>query len=124
MKRLIISLTIMAVIIAMSVYALYTVSRKNDRLYGHIEAVVSAYEQDGDVDTEIRNLREYFEKDYVPKLGCFVDDDLLHEISALISRLEPMYAADCDEFTAECEAIRAEARKIYLNELPVFFRIM
>lgn len=124
MKRIFVSLTILAVIIAVGIFALFSVSQKNDRLYGHIEAVISAYESDGDTVLEIQNLQNYFELDYVPKLGAFVDDDLLGEIATCISRLEPMLESDCDEFTAECAAIRTTARKIFLNEAPKLFRIL
>lgn len=124
MKRVIICLSIIVVIIAVGIFALYSVRTKNDRLYGHIEAVISAYESDGDVPSEISSLRDFFENDYVPSLGCVINDDLLGELWALINRLEPMYDADCDEFTAECESIRNGARKIYYDELPVFFRIL
>ncbi len=123
MKRLAVCLTITALIIAVGIFALYSIDRKNDRLYGHIEAVLGAYEEGGDAQKEITSLREYFDGEYVRALGCFVNDDRLGELSAAISRLEPMLYAGCDEFTAECESIREEARQIYVRELPEFFRI-
>ena len=124
MKRVIICLSIIAVIIAVGIFALNMVKAKNDRLYGHIEEVISSYEEGGDVISEINRLREYFEKDYAPKLACIINDDHLAEIRSLINRLEPMFDSDCDEFTAECESIRDMAHKIYLEELPAFFRIL
>lgn len=124
MKRIIISLSIIAVIIAAGIFALYSVRTKNERLYGHIEAVLSAYESGGDVPSEISSLREFFEKDYMPSLSCVIKDDLLYDIRLLIDRLEPMYDSDCDEFTSECESILGGARRIYYNELPTFLRIL
>ena len=124
MKRIVISLTIIAVIIAVGLFALWSVSAKNDRLYGHIEAVISAYETDGNVVSEINSLRDFYESEYLPRLGYFVDDDQLTELSTLIARLEPMYRAECDEFIAECEAIRENAHRIYLKEVPALFRIL
>ena len=124
MKRIVICISIIAVIIAVGIFTLYSVNTKNDRLYGHIEAVLSAYESGGDVSAEIQSLTDYFENDYVPCLACIINDDLLSDISVQISRLAPMYESDCDEFTSECESIRNGARKIYYRELPVWFRIL
>lgn len=124
MKRIIISLSIITVIVAVGIMAIMTVSSKNDRLYGHIESVISAYESDGDVNSQIEVLKKYFEDDYVKILGMLVDDDRLAEMSVYINRLQPMLESDCDEFMAECESIRTEARKIYLNELPLPFRVL
>lgn len=123
MKRIIICLTIIALIIAAGIAAIYTVSEKNDRLYGRIESVLSAYESGG-VMEEIESLKSFFEGEYVPTLGAFIDDDSLAEMSVYISRLAPMVESDCDEFRAECEALKAEARKLYLGELPLPFRIL
>lgn len=123
MKRIAICLTIIVLIIAVGVFALFSIDRKNDRLYGHIEAVLGAYESGGDTKSEIKSLQSFFEEDYVRTLGCFVNDERLGDISTCISRLEPMLESDCDEFSAECESIREEARQIYIRELPEFFRI-
>lgn len=124
MKRVIICLSIIAIIIAVGAFTIRSVSINNDRLYGHIDAVISAYESDGDVPSEIEKLRDFFLNDYMPKLGCVINDDLLGELWTGISRLEPMYDSGCDEFTAECESLRSGAKKIYYDELPAFFRIL
>lgn len=123
MKRIAICLTIIAIILAVGIYALASIDGSNDRLYGHIEAVLAEYESGGDPRSEIEDLKAFFEKKYVRALGCFVNDDRLGELSVSISRLVPMLESDCDEFTAECEAIREEARQIYIRELPEIFRI-
>lgn len=124
MKRLIISLSIIAVIVMVGIIAIYSVGEKNERLYGHIESVLAAYDSGEDVGAELSGLRAFFENEYVRALGAFVDDDRLAEISVSIDRLEPMYLSDCDEFSAECFTIRSLAENIYLNELPVLFRIL
>ena len=121
MKRLIISLSIIAVIVMVGIIAIYSVGEKNERLYGHIESVLAAYDSDEDVGAELSGLRAFFENEYVRALGAFVDDDRLAEISVSIDRLE---LSDCDEFSAECFARRSLAENIYLNELPVLFRIL
>ena len=119
MKRLIISLAIIAVIIAVGAVALYTVGQENDRLYGHIEAVISAYESGEGVEEKIAELKSFFEKSYVRALGAFVDDSFLAELSESINRLGPMY-----EFLAECESARTEAQRIFLAESPRLYRIL
>lgn len=124
MKRLIISLAIIAVIIAVGAVALYTVGHENDRLYGHIEAVISAYESGEGVEEKIAELKSFFEKSYVRALGAFVDDSFLAELSESINRLGPMYGSDCDEFLAECESARTEAQRIFLAESPRLYRIL
>lgn len=124
MKRIVISLSIIAIIIAVGIAALFTVSQKNDRLYGHIESVLSAYKGGRDASPEIAALCGYFENDYAKTLSAIVDDDRLAEMAVYVSRLEPMLQSGCDEFEAECSALRAEARKIYLSELPLIFRIL
>lgn len=124
MKRIIISISIMALIVAVGVAALITAYSENDRLYGKIESVVRAYESGGDVSKEIEALKKFFKQSYAPALGAFVDDETLGELLSFINRLAPMYESGCDEFTAECEALRTEAEKIYLGELPSVFRIL
>lgn len=124
MKRLIVSITIIGVIIAVGVVAIMTVNAKNQRLYGHIEAVLSEYNGGSDPTAEIEKLESFFSSRYAPNLGYFVNDDELQEIEIMISKLKPMYDSDCDEFSAECESIKAAAKKIYLNELPCFYRIL
>ena len=124
MKRIIVCIFIIGAIIAVGVFSCVLVASKNDRLYGHIEAVISAYDGGKDVIPEISGLREFYESEYLPGLGYFVDDDNLTELSTMIARLEPMYSSDCDEFIADCAAIRESARRIYLKEVPVLFRIL
>ena len=123
MKRLIISLSIIAVILAAGFFAIKTVSGQNDRLYGMVESVLREYSSGGDAAGEIGYLKKFFEEEYVRKLSALVDDDKLAGISESIDRLLPMLEADCDEFRAECESIKSGARLIYLNELPAPFRI-
>ncbi len=123
MKRLIISLTIIAIIITVGLIALNTVRRENERLYGLVESVMRAYEAGG-ADREISALEGYFKDEYVKVLGAFVDDDRLADIALCIKRLRPMLESGCDEFGAECESIKAEAERIWLSEAPKLYRIL
>ena len=60
MKRLIVSLSIIAIILAVGFFAIMTVSNKNDRLYGKIEAVIEAYEAGSGVSERIGELERFF----------------------------------------------------------------
>ena len=124
MKRVVICLVIIGVIIAAGIFSCMVVAAKNDRLYGHIESVLSIYDAGGDANSAISDLENYFRTDYAPKLACFVNDEMIGELAVTISRLKPMYESDCDEFSAECEAVRAGADRIYKSEVPSFFRIL
>lgn len=124
MKRLFVSIAIIGVIIAVGVAAILSVGSKNTRLYGHIDAVLAEFDGGGDPSAQIDELKSFFEKSYAPILGCFVSDESLQEIDLMISKLKPMYDADCDEFSAECASIKAAARKIYNDELPRLYRIL
>lgn len=124
MKRLFVSIAIIVVIIAVGVAALLSVDSKNQRLYGHIDAVLAEFDGGDDPSSQIDALKSYFDKSYAPVLACFVRDESLQEINIMISKLKPMFDADCDEFSAECESIKETARKIYYEELPCFYRIL
>lgn len=124
MKRLFVSIAIIGVIIAVGVVAILSVDTKNQKLYGHIDAVLAEFDRGGDPTSEIDDLKNYFDKSYVPFLGCFVKDNSLQEIDLMIAKLKPMYDAGCDEFTAECASIKATAEKIYYDELPCIYRIL
>lgn len=124
MKRIVICVVIIVVIIAAGIFSCAVVASKNDRLYGHIQSVLDIYGAGGDATEALDDLENYFRKDYAPKLACLIDDEMIGELAMLISRLKPMYESECDEFSAECEAVRSGAEKIYQSELPSFFRIL
>lgn len=123
MKRIIISIGIIAVIIALGCSAIAYIEVHNSKLYGKIDEVISSYERDAGVTQSISELRDYFEK-YSHKLGCIINDDELAQISVSISRLAPMYESECDEFTAECTQIKEYAKKILDSEIPYWYRIL
>lgn len=123
MKRIIISIGIIAAIIALGCSAIAYIEVHNSKLYGKIDEVISSYEQDKNVTQSISELRDFFEK-YSRKLGCIISDEELAQISVSISRLTPMYESECDEFTAECVQIREYAKKILDLEIPYWYRIL
>lgn len=124
MKRLIISITIIGVIVAVGIYALSSVSQKNERLYGLVEEVLNVYNEGKDPSSKIDKLSEYVNGPYAHRLAYFVEEDELQEIRLMISRLKPMIESGCDEFTAECKAILVAAEHIFLDEFPAIYRIL
>lgn len=124
MKRVILCLVIIGIIIAMGIFSCMIVAEKNNRLYGHVENVLRLYDGGGDAASAIDDLERYFKNDYAPKLSCIINDEMIAELAVTIARLKPMYESDCDEFSAECEGVKASADRIYRSELPSFFRIL
>lgn len=123
MKRIIISIAIIAVIIAMGCSAVMYIGAHNSRLYGHIDRVLSAYSSNKNVADEIESLKKYFAR-YEKDLGAVVNEDILNDMSASISKLLSMYLSQSDEFSAECEAIRSCADRIQKSEIPAWHRIL
>lgn len=123
MKRILISVVIIAVIIAMGCSAIAYIDSHNNRLYGHIDMVLKAYEDGSGVEEKINDLSRFFES-YEKRLSCIVNEEVLNEMSASISRLMPMYESDSDEFTAECETLRSFAERIQNSETPTWYRIL
>ena len=124
MKRVIICFVIIGAIIAVGIFSCTVVASKNNRLYGHVESVLSEYATDGDTEAAISELERFFCEDYAPPLSVIVNDEMLSDIAAVICRLRPMLESDCDEFASECEVIKAGAAKILRSEMPTFLRIL
>lgn len=123
MKRIIISIGIIAAIIALGCSAIAYIEVHNSKLYGKIDKVVSSYESGSGVESSIAELSDYFKR-YQKRLGCIVGDDELAEMSMSVSRLLPMYQSDCDEFAAECVEIKSYAQKIIDFQIPYWYRIL
>lgn len=123
MKRLFISIGILAVIIALGCSAISYIDAKNSKLYGKIEMVIKAYDSGDGVAESIESLNEYFDH-YEKMLGCIVSDEMLMDMAESVARLMPMYLAECDEFTAECRNIITCAEAIRKYETPNWYRIL
>lgn len=123
MKRIVISICIIAMIIAVGCSAIVYIDAHNNKLYGMLDLVLDGYARDDDIREELFQLKQYFE-DYEKDLSAIVNEDILSEMSASVARLMPMLEADSDEFTAECETIRSHAQKIQKSEIPTWYRIL
>lgn len=122
MKRIVISIVIIAAIISAGCLAIGYIGEENEIIYGKIEEVLNA---EGDAATKeaVRELERAFEK-YENRLSCIVDEDILEEMSAAVSMLMPMYEASSDEFTAQCELVKAYAKRLLDREIPTLPRVM
>ena len=124
MKRIAISITIIALIF-LSVYsAIALIDSGNDRLYGQLELVTDSYRsQSPDVEKTISEL-ERSVADYSKRLGWVVSDELLGEMELSTARLMPMYQSNSDEFLAVCSEIKEYARMILESEKVTWSKIL
>ncbi len=122
MKRIIISIVIIAAIIAAGCMAIVGIEAENTKIYGKIEEVLSS-ESNEEAEAALDELEDAFRK-YSKRLSCIVDEDLLAEMEGVLYTLRPMYESSSDEFTAQCELLRSYAKRILDRELPTPGRIL
>lgn len=124
MKRIAISITIIALILVAGYSAVALIDSGNDRLYGKLELVTDSYRsQSPDVEENIFELERYIAV-YSKRLGWIVNDELLGEMELSTARLRPMYRSDSDEFLAECAQIKEYARMILESEKVTWSKIL
>lgn len=124
MKRIAISITIIALILVAGYSAVALIDSGNDRLYGKLELVTDSYRsQSPDVEENIFELEHYVAV-YSKRLGWIVNDELLGEMELSTARLRPMYRSDSDEFLAECAQIKEYARMILESEKVTWSKIL
>ena len=122
MKRILISIVIIAAIIAAGCLAIAGIETENTKIYGKIEQVLNS-ESEEEAEVAVQELEEVFQ-DYSKRLSCIVDEDLLEEMSGAVYMLKPMLESNSDEFTAQCELIRSYAKRILDREIPTLGRIL
>ena len=124
MKRIAISITIIALIFVAGYSAVALIDSGNDRLYGQLELVTDSYRsQSPDVEKTISEL-ERSVADYSKRLGWIVNDELLGEMELSTARLMPMYQSNSDEFLAVCSEIKEYARMILESEKVTWGKIL
>lgn len=124
MKRIAISITIIALIFVAGYSAVALIDSGNDRLYGQLELVTDSYRsQSPDVEKNISEL-ERSVADYSKRLGWVVSDELLGEMELSTARLMPMYQSNSDEFLAVCSEIKEYARMILESEKATWSKIL
>jgi len=122
MKRIFISIVIIAAIIAAGCLAIAGIEAENTKIYGKIQEVLESDSLE-EAEEAVTELEEAFAK-YSKRLSCIVDEDILEEMEGAVSMLRPMLESNSDEFTAQCELIRSYAKRILDREIPSPGRIL
>ena len=122
MKRIIISVCIIAAIIAAGCSAIVYIGAQNSKLYGELELVEKAYAE-GDASGQIAQFESFFEG-YAKRLSCIVGEEALLRAAESAARLESLYQSGSDEFLAECGQLRFLTRAIYAGEILAWYRIL
>ncbi len=123
MKRLVLSISIIAVIAAMGIVTIFFIKGQNEKLYGKLDLVLYKYENGQDPSQELAELEVYAEG-YVEKLSYVADEELLGDLYESVVTLRTLYFDSSEEFRTECERIRLLAERIYLKEIPQMGRIL
>lgn len=124
MNRVITAFCIILAISCCSVLSAVVIRHENNEIIGIIDQI-TAYNQSGDSKkaseaAEILNMKWYtFER----KIGVFVRDDKVQEISASVARVKPYLEEANDELEAELQNISRRLNTIYLSELPVWYHV-
>ncbi|MCC8196930.1 MAG: DUF4363 family protein [Ruminococcus sp.] len=122
MKRILISVVIIAAIIAAGCFAIAGIEAENTKIYGKIEKVLSSSTEE-EAEEAVSDLEEAF-REYSKRLSCVVDEDILEEMEGAVYMLRPMLESSSDEFTAQCELLRSYAKRILDREIPTLGRIL
>ncbi|MCD7846534.1 MAG: DUF4363 family protein [Oscillospiraceae bacterium] len=122
MKRIFISIVIIAAIIAAGCFAIAGIEAENTKIYGKIQEVLESDSLE-EAEEAVTELEEAFAK-YSKRLSCIVDEDILEEMEGAVYMLRPMLESSSDEFTAQCELLRSYAKRILDREIPTFGRIL
>lgn len=123
MKRLVLSISIIAVIAAMGIMTIFFIQSQNEKLYGKLDLVLYKYENNEDVSKELAELEE-FAREYTKKLNYFADEEKLEELYEAVITLKTLYFDSSEEFRTECARIRLLADRIYRREIPDMGRIL
>lgn len=122
MKRILMSIVIIAAIIAAGCFAIAGIEAENTKIYGKIEKVLSSSIEE-EAEEAVSDLEEAF-REYSKRLSCVVDEDILEEMEGAVYMLRPMLESHSDEFTAQCELLRSYAKRILDREIPTLGRIL
>ncbi len=106
MRRLIAAAVLAAIIAGLCFANKMTVNKTYYDLSAGLSRLEQAYM---DSPEAAADLARSFEKEWVSRedyLSIFVNHEIITELGIAISRLPVMIDSDCDEFTAECAAVR------------------
>lgn len=123
MKRLVFSISIIVVIVALGVVAIVFIGAQNNELYGKLDNVIYSYESGADATAPLDEL-EAFAGKYVKRLSIVADEQMLEELFEAVITLKTLYYDSSEEFATECARIRLLADRIYRREIPDIGRIL
>jgi len=124
MKRIVLCITILGTIIAVSVFSLFVLHKNNTRLIEMLDDVIEAYDNAPDeVSEKVDGIEQYWE-DYYIRISFLVQSSTLDNISYSVARLGSMYEQDSDEFVSECESIKYWVKRVYDSQFPHFYSVL
>ncbi len=124
MNRVVTAFSIIAAIIAYSVFAAVVIRREKDELIAVTDEII-AYNDLGDKENAYASAEKLsgIWSDLEKKMSVFVRDDKLHELSKAVSKVGPYINAANDELDAELHNIRRQLQLVYRSELPTWYNI-
>ncbi len=125
MKRIVLSLCILGVLLALCTTSVILVRRACRTLLADTDAVVFAMAEQDDAAAlaAVEALNTRWEKSE-GLLNVLVQSDKLREIRTALVRLQPLLEAGSDEPDAELATIRAELTLLYESELPLPVKVL
>lgn len=125
MKRIVLSLCILGVLLALCTTSVILVRRACRNLLAQTDAVLFAMAESDDnaALAAVDALNAHWEKSE-GLLNVLVQSDKLREIRTALVRLRPLLEAGSDEPDAELATIRAELTLLYESELPLPVKVL
>lgn len=125
MKRIVLSLCILGVLLALCTTSVILVRRACRNLLAQTDAVLFAMAESDDnaALAAVDALNARWEKSE-GLLNVLVQSDKLREIRTALVRLRPLLEAGSDEPDAELATIRAELTLLYESELPLPVKVL
>lgn len=124
MSRVITAFSIIAAIIAYSVFAAFVIRNESSELISITNEIkeLNKINDAVNADAAAEKLMEQW-YDFEKKMSIFVRDDKLSELSKAVSKVRPYITDANDELNAELENIDRQLWLIYRSELPVWYNI-
>ncbi len=124
MNRVITAFSMIAAIIAYSVFAVFVIRGETGELIAAVDEISERSENNDTAGAkaaadELSDQWYGFEK----KMSVFVRDDKLNELSRTIAKISPYITDANDELDAELRNVRRQLWILYRSELPTWYNI-
>ncbi len=117
MKRLVISIVILAFIAALSTASIIVMKKCNEHLGELVSQTEQAYKNGGDVKKALGELEDYWEKYYL-LLSYFSAEPTMPDMSRTVKKLPELLERDSDDFLAELKSICDWSQLLYDTQFP------